>query len=138
MRAVLDPNIFISAALSPKGAPAAVISEWLAGRFEAVTSPILLGELDRAFAYPKLRKRVPQSRADEYVNLIRKCSVNRDDPPAPPRVSRDSQDDYLIALAKQSEALLVSGDEDLLALAPGLPIFSAAEFLAWLEKYVDI
>ena len=96
-----------------------------------VTSPKLIGELERALAYPKLRKRIPEHDARALVQLIERGSVVRDDPEGPPIVSRDRGDDYLIALAKENEAILVSGDTDLLELAPGLPVFSAAAFLTW-------
>lgn len=135
MRAVLDPNIIISAALSPAGSPARVLRAWLDGSFELVASPKLLGELDRALAYSELRKRIPEEDARALVQLIERGSVVRDDPEDPPTVSRDRGDDYLIALAKQNEAILVSGDTDLLELAPGLPVFSAAAFLDWLDEH---
>lgn len=134
MRAVLDPNVIISAALSPAGSPARVLKAWLDGRLELVTSPKLIGELDRALAYPKLRKRIPEEDARALIRLIERGSVVRDDPEDPPTISRDRGDDYLIALAKDNEAILVSGDADLLDLAPGLPVFSAAAFLDWLGE----
>ena len=46
MRVVLDPNILISAMLSPSGAPARLLARWLAGDFELIASPQLLAELD--------------------------------------------------------------------------------------------
>ncbi|MCA1705276.1 MAG: PIN domain-containing protein, partial [Actinobacteria bacterium] len=52
MRAVLDPNVIISAVLSPGGAPARVMTAWLEGRYELVVSPLLLEELERALSYP--------------------------------------------------------------------------------------
>jgi predicted nucleic acid-binding protein len=48
VRAVLDPNVFISALLAPKGSPAHVFRGWVAGGFELVVSPPLLAELERA------------------------------------------------------------------------------------------
>jgi uncharacterized protein len=134
LRAVLDPNVIISAALTPTGSPARVLTAWLNGRFELVISPDLLGELDRALAYPKLRKRIPEENARALVQLIERGSVVRCDPDDPPAISRDRGDDYLIALAKANEAVLVSGDADLLDLAPNLPVFSAAAFLDWLNE----
>jgi len=45
LRAVLDPNVIISAALSPNGSPAAVLVAWLDGQFELVASQKLIEEL---------------------------------------------------------------------------------------------
>ncbi len=47
----------------------------------------------------------------------------------PPVCSRDPDDDYLIALASEHRAILVSGDKDLLALAEEIPVFSPRAFL---------
>ena len=134
MRAVLDPNVVISAALSPGGSPARVLTAWLEGHFEIIASTKLVDELDRALTYPKLRKRIPEDDAAALVRLIDHGSVMREDPSTPPAISRDPDDDYLIALAAENEAVLVTGDRDLLSLAPELPVFSAKQFLGWLES----
>ena len=133
MRAVLDPNVVISAALSPSGSPARVLVAWLEGRFEVIASPKLVGEVERALAYPKLRKRIPEADAAGLIRLIERGSVMREDLASPPSISKDPGDDYLIALAAGSEAVLVTGDRDLLALAPEFPVFDAKRFLAWLD-----
>lgn len=39
MRAVLDPNVLVSALLSPTGTPARIVLAWAEGRFELVVSP---------------------------------------------------------------------------------------------------
>lgn len=110
-----------------------MLSAWLEGRFEIIASPGLIDELKRALAYPKLRKRIPEPDAAALVRLIEGGSVMREDPDNPPPISKDPGDDYLIALAAGSEAVLISGDRDLLELAPDLPVFSAKKFLEWLE-----
>lgn len=131
MRAVLDPNVIISALLSPVGAPAQALLAWLRGEFELVVSPLLLSELDRALAYPKLRKRIEMQDARQVVELLsRSAKVAADPAEPPPTRSRDQADDYLIALASSESALLVSGDEHLLELAEDIPVLSPAGFLA--------
>ena len=134
MRAVLDPNVLISAAISSAGAPAAVVRRWLDGEFEVVSSEMLLDELTRALAYPKLRKRLSGVDAAEYVALVRRESLIRPDPAEPPSIaSSDADDNYLIALAESTRSILVSGDGHLLALADRLPIHSPASFLELLD-----
>ena len=131
MRAVLDPNVIISALLSPSGAPARVLVAWVQGGFELVVSADLLAELDRALAYPKLRKRVSADDAHEVLDWLASAADMARDPDDPPSVrSRDPGDDYLIALAESERAVLVSGDEHLLELADGIPVLTAAEFLS--------
>jgi putative PIN family toxin of toxin-antitoxin system len=129
VRAVLDPNILISALLSPDGAPAQIISRWLGGEFELVVSADLLAELERALGYPKLRARVTQAEAEELIDLLRQAAVVGVDPSDPPSRSPDPGDDYLLALAEGQSATLVSGDAHVLGLADRFPIFTPAAFL---------
>jgi uncharacterized protein len=133
VRAVLDPNILIAALLSPSGAPAQIVRHWLGGEFELVVSETLLGELDRALAYPKLRRRIPPEDAAEFVSVLRLGAVLAPDPEWGTHSSTDPGDDYLLALAEHERAVLVSGDQHLLALADELPIEAAGGFLAHLD-----
>lgn len=128
MRAVLDPNILIAALLSRSGAPAQIISRWLGGAFELVVSEALLRELERALAYPKLRRRIPTEDAAEFVSLLRVAAIVAPDPEAGSYRSGDPGDDYLLALAENAHAVLVSGDHHLLKLAGDLPIETARSF----------
>ena len=125
MRAVLDPNILIAALLSPTGTPAKLVGRWLAGEFELLVSDALLAELERALAYPKLRRHVSAEEAAELVDLLRSGAILAPDPPDPPRRSSDPGDDYLLALAESERAVLVTGDRHLLALADQFPIHTA-------------
>ncbi len=129
MRAVLDPNILIAALLSPTGAPGQLVGRWLAGEFELVVSEALLAELERALAYPKLRRRVSAEEAAELGALLRDGAILAPDPANPPRRSSDPGDDYLPALAESERAVLVSGDHHLLALANEFPIHTARALL---------
>lgn len=130
MRAVLDPNVIISALLSPSGAPARLLQAWVQGRFELIVSPLLLAELERALAYPKLRKHITSEEAREIVAWLSESATSANDPDILPTVrSSDPGDDYLVVLAENMQAALVSGDEHLLALASKLPTYSPADFL---------
>jgi putative PIN family toxin of toxin-antitoxin system len=135
VRAVLDPNVLVSAVLAPGGAPARALRAWLEGAYELVVSPLLLAELERALAYPKVRARVTREEAVELVDLLRRHGDFVDDPPESFRVrSPDPGDDYLIALAAASGALLVSGDRHLLGLADELPVCSPSAFVVRLRE----
>ena len=134
MRAVFGPHVVISTAPSPSGAPARVLASWLEGRFELIASPGLVDEPALALAYPKLRKRIREEDELALTRLVARGSVFREDADDPPRISPDPGDDYLISPARESEAVLVSGDSDLLSLAPGLPVFTPRKFLEWLDR----
>jgi putative PIN family toxin of toxin-antitoxin system len=129
VRVVLDPNILIAALLSPTGAPAQLVGRWFAGEFELVVSETLLVELERALAYPKLRRRVSTEEAAELAGLLRDGALHAPDPANPPRRSPDPGDDYLLALPESERAVLVSGDQHLLALADEFPILTARALL---------
>ncbi len=134
MRAVLDPNVIISAFLSSSGAPARLLRAWLNGRFELIVSPLLLAELERSLAYPKLRKRIAPKEAHRIVRWLIYSATSAKDPNEPPPVrSPDPGDDYLIALAASEQAALVSGDEHLLGVADDFPIFPPVRFLGLLD-----
>ena len=135
MRAVLDPNVIVSAALSPGGSFGRLFRYWLEGACDLVVSPLLLDELQRALGYSKLRDRVPPNEAKELVELLYRAGLATDDPQSPPDIqSPDPGDDYLIALASISRAVLVSGNRDLLGLSGQIPVYSPAEFVALIEK----
>lgn len=130
MRAVLDPNVIISGLLSGNGAPARVLGAWQEGRVEVIVSRLLLAELERALAYPKLRAHISADDATAAVSWLAAGATSIDDPPQPPAVrSEDPGDDYLIALAADERAALVSGDKHLLALRKRVPVYSPREFL---------
>jgi putative PIN family toxin of toxin-antitoxin system len=134
-RAVFDPNVLISALLSPSGSPAALVERWLAGEFELVTSVQLVAELSRALSYPKLRARISEEDGAAFIELLSRTATTLKDPIERGHLvarSRNPGDDYLLALAEAAAAVLVTGDQDLLALT-GVPVFSPAAFLETLE-----
>lgn len=130
MRAVLDPNVVISGALAPSGAPAHVLRSLATGEFELILSQALMDELERALAYPKLRRRIGESDAADLIRwVVDSATVVADPDTEPPVHSRDPDDDYLIRLASAHRAALVSGDKHLLELEGQIPVFSPRAFL---------
>jgi uncharacterized protein len=107
-----------------------VLRTLAAGEFELIASRALLDELERALAYPKLRRRIGESDAAELVRWVADSATVVIDPDADPPVhSRDPDDDYLIVIASAHRAALVSGDKHLLALEGEIPVFSPRAFL---------
>lgn len=134
MRVVLDVNVLVSALLSRAGAPGRLLALWLEGAFELVVSEELLAELGRALAYPKLREHISPEDAADFIALLRSTASMVAGAERPDPISRDPGDDYLLALAKASASVLVSGDRDLLVLAPELPIQEPGALLAHLQR----
>ena len=82
-----------------------------------IASAKLLRELRTVLAREKFRRYLSQDEADEYVDGLQLVCELVADPVNPPAVSRDPNDDYLVAIASASDAdALVSGDQDLLVL----------------------
>jgi putative PIN family toxin of toxin-antitoxin system len=134
LRAVLDPNVIISAVLSPGGTPGRVFRLWFDGAYELVVSPMLLDELERALGYSKLRDRASADETQELLDTLARGGTAVQDPDRAPEIrSPDPDDDYLIALASVSRSVLISGDADLLGLSGQIPVRSPAEFLRMIE-----
>jgi putative PIN family toxin of toxin-antitoxin system len=134
LRVVLDANVLVSGVLSRSGTPARLVQLWIAGAFELVVSDLLLAEVERALAYPKVSRRVSATDAADFITLLRRFAVLVPDPEQAPSVrSVDPKDDYLLALAARERVPLVSGDADLIGLGPRLPILTPRQFLEQLE-----
>jgi putative PIN family toxin of toxin-antitoxin system len=130
VRAVVDVNVLISAILSPRGASADLLRNSRDGEFELIISELLLAELKRALAYPKLRKHIPAENAAAFISWVRGHGIIAEDPTgSPPVRSPDRDDDYLLSLAISQRAFLVTGDQHLLGLSDELPIYRPADFL---------
>ena len=77
VRAVLDPNVLISAVLSSRGASAELLRGGRDGAFELIVSRLLLAEPDRAVAYPKSESGFAQPRISD--GQTRWLSASRDE-----------------------------------------------------------
>lgn len=128
---VLDPNVYISAALSPSGTPAQLMRRWRLRQFDMVVSATLMDELDRTLRRDRFRPYVALHDVDDLIDELRRRAETADDPEHAARVSRDPDDDYLIALALDVHAdALVSGDLDLTDLVdPPVPILTPRALL---------
>lgn len=86
-------------------------------------SPALLAELRRVLARPKFRRYVDQKTVDEYVARISRHVRHVDDPAEIPAVTRDPDDDYLVALGRRERVdAIVSVDLDLLDAGIDTPV----------------
>jgi uncharacterized protein len=140
LRVVADANVLVSAAIgrSPQAPSVLILDAALDGRIELVTSPALLREVTKVLARPRLRKYVSEDEAARFVADMAAQTALVVDPPAPhPAVCRDSDDDYLVALAKASKAeAVISGDGDLHAIDPSelaVEILTPRQFVERLE-----
>ena len=136
MRVVVDANVFVSALISSRGAPAQVLAAWLTGRFDVVISAAILHELQRVLAYEWLQKyaRVRESSA-EFVELIAGQAIWIEPAETINLIEDDPTDNrYLECAVGGNAQYVVSGDEHLLRVEAyqGIRILSPQAFLTLL------
>jgi uncharacterized protein len=134
LRAVIDPNVWISALISPSGTPAGVLRAVLADEVTAIATPHLLEELAEVLYRDKFRRWVSLSDAEAYVAALADKVELRPEGGKPAKATRDPDDDYLVALAEQSGAVIVTGDDDLLAMDLTPPAMTPRALLDWLRS----
>ena len=139
IRAVLDANVYVSAAVRPEGPPGQIINRFLRdGAFEIVLSQAIVDEVLRALVYPKARKYIrpglePDLWFEDIVVLAHLVAGERQ----VEAVSKDPDDDKYIAAAIEGRArFVVAGDSDLLDLKEydGIRIVSPRAFLDRLDR----
>lgn len=143
LRVILDANVLISYILKPDNLTSTIrraVRLALTGQFRIVVPEQLLTELRDAPNKPKFIGRLPQLDVERFIDNALTATgtvvpTRRVDSPA---VGRDPKDRYLLEAAILHDVdILVSGDKDLLALAPHLElprIMSPAEFVAELGE----
>ncbi len=140
IRALLDPNIFISYLLKPNhDSPPCVVVEAAISRVFVPIVPIsvIVEFVSAVSAKPYLRDRISRRQMEILVHeLLLACERPTPLEEFVESVSRDSKDDYLFTYAVLEETdYLVSGDRDILALRDVSPvkIVTPAEFAAILS-----
>jgi hypothetical protein len=136
MRVLIDTNVFISYLLTSHGSGAiqAIFDAWSQAAFTLLLPEALLDEiLVTVTGRPHLSKRIPPNILEEFLATIKTFGETVPQITDPiPAVTRDPEDDYLLAYALVGAAdYLVTGDNDLLTLngtIPELRILSPRQF----------
>ena len=135
---VLDTNCLVSALLFRRSRLSHLRKYWQALRFGLLGCEETVNELIRVLAYPKFE--LSKDDIEQLLGDVLPFLETRKIHGAYAAIDglRDPFDAVFIHLARQAQAdLLVSGDEDILALQgkiPELAISSPADFLYALEK----
>ena len=119
---VLDTNVVLSALLFEEGRLVWLRRAWQGGLCRPMGSSATVRELSRVLGYPKFQLSGPE-RMELLGDYLPYVELLPAPPPAPgPLLCRDPDDQKFVDLAAASRAeLLITGDDDLLALAPLAP-----------------
>ncbi len=131
-RVVIDTNLVLSALALAQGRLTPLRHAWQERRIQPLVSRDTVTELIRVLSYPKF-----QLSADEQLELLADylpCCTTVSIPNPPPKTPacRDKFDVPFLQLAVAGKAVaLVTGDKDLLSLAPifTCPIVTAGQFM---------
>jgi putative PIN family toxin of toxin-antitoxin system len=136
MRVVLDTNVFVSAAIQ-NGASHRIVQHLIRENSDQliICDDILSEIRDVLLSRPRLRKWISLDDAELYVEMLQLRFNFLANPTEIIPISRDSDDDYILALAQHERAdFVISGDKDLLVLrVPEFHIITPAEFVIVLK-----
>lgn len=122
-RAVFETGVVVSALIFSQGRLGWLRHDWRAGDAVPLVARPTIQELLRVFAYPKFRltREARDELLADYLPYAEVVPMPRQAPRVPP--CRDPDDRMFLELAATGDAeALVTGDGDLLALAPKFAI----------------
>lgn len=136
-RVVIDTNLVLSALVFAQGRLTPLHLAWQGAQCHPLLSSVTAAELIRVLAYPKF-KLTTADQQELLADYLPYCTTVRmpAQPPATPDC-RDKFDVPFLQLAVAGKAdYLVTGDQDLLALAGQFvcPIITADQFMKTLNK----
>ena len=132
MRVVLDTNVLV-AAFAAQGL-CHLVFELCLDRHEIVLSEHILKEVADNL---EKKLKVPGKIASDIMSALREHTLVQEVEPLKERVCRDLDDDWILALARQSMSnYIITGDEDLLVLREysSVPIVSPRRFWGILRE----
>jgi len=111
MLVLLDSNVFISALLSPHGAPAKIVDHWRDGGFHLLTCQMQIKEIREASRTPKFRERLQPHQVGTMLNHLYGATIWQ--APLPRRYeAADPTDSYLLNLIEAAQPdYAVTGDK---------------------------
>ena len=131
-KVIIDTNLWISFLIGKQLVSLKPLL--LEQTIQPILSEQLLQEITLVTQRPKLQKYFPQSKVNELIDLLKIIGLSID---IQSKVSlcRDAKDNYLLALAKDSQAdFLITGDKDLLVLGK----FKSTKIVTYQEFFQEI
>jgi len=137
-RAVLDANVYVSAAVHADGPPGQIVERFLRrAAFEIALSPAIVEEVLRALTYPRVRKLIRGEIRPElwFEDIVMLAELVAGELTLPALCDDPDDDKYIAAAIEGNAAFVVTGDRQLLALAEheGVHIVTPRVFLDLLD-----
>jgi putative PIN family toxin of toxin-antitoxin system len=137
-RAVLDANVYVSAAVHVEGPPGRIIESFLRkAAFEIVLSPAIVEEVLRALTYPRVRRLIRGDIRSElwFEDIVMLSELVAGELVLPGLCHDPDDDKYVAAAIEGNAAFVVTGDRQLLVLAEheGVRIVTPRAFLDLLD-----
>jgi uncharacterized protein len=129
LRVVLDTNVLVSGIGYPSSIPGRILGAWRRGAIEVVLSHYILEELARVL--PRINQRLQWKPAEfgDYIDILAVQAQLVDPEPLDGDSARDAKDVPVLGTLLAAKAdYLITGDDDLLALAGTYSIVTPAEF----------
>ena len=129
---VLDTNVVVSAGITPDGAAAMLISDWvLKGQIQVITSPWIVEEYQEVAQRPRFRC---YGFPPLWLDFLIEGSLRLPDSKFGPGPCPDPKDTQFLALAHASGAWLITGNLKHFPapLRHGVTVLSPAKYLAHL------
>jgi uncharacterized protein len=129
---VLDTNVVVSAGITPGGAAAMLLSDWvLKGQIQVIISPWIVEEYQEVAQRPKFRR---YGFPPLWLDVLIEGSLRLPEPVPWPYQGPDPKDLPFLALAHASGAWLVTGNLKHFPapLRHGVTVLSPAKYLAHL------
>ena len=135
LTAVIDSTVLVSAFLTEGGVSAELLRYAREGVFLVFLSDDILTETQHTLAYPRIRERYTYTDDDvaDFLNRLRIAANLVDDLPQLTGVTRDPNDDMVIATDVRAQAAyIVTRDNDLLSLQhhEGITMITPEAFIA--------
>ena len=133
MRVVLDTKVVVSGVVYPGSVPGRIVLAWRSGALEVVLSEYILSELRRVLPRLQARHGLSAAEIDDWVDCLAFEADLVGPDAAPEPLLTDPWDQAVLGTWRAAQALapteaLITGDKALLALAPGIPVWSPVAF----------
>ena len=135
LRVVLDTNVLLSGIAYPAGVPGKILAAWRHGSVDVLLSTHILEELRRVLPRLTHRHGLTLAEMDDLIDILSIQAEVVEPLPSTEPALRDVDDQpvlgtLLAALNSPDVTYLITGDNDLLALAERYPIVTPAKFWA--------